>query len=134
MIGRWHSVDPMVHKREWLSPYNFCSLDPINRTDPTGALDDWFQNEKTGDVYFNSEMRKGDEGTGVMKGEGWKHLGENNMFSDGSPTTSDASILLKNQGLGEVSMTTNYDKFSGADTKATSVSMTGMFKGDNAKN
>jgi RHS repeat-associated protein len=42
-LGRWHVVDPMAHEREWLSPYNFCSLNPISRTDPTGALDDWYE-------------------------------------------------------------------------------------------
>ncbi len=42
-LGRFHTVDPMAHEREWLSPYNFCSLNPISRTDPTGALDDWYE-------------------------------------------------------------------------------------------
>jgi len=33
----------MASEREWLSPYNFCSLNPISRIDPTGALDDWYE-------------------------------------------------------------------------------------------
>ena len=43
-LGRWHSVDPLAHEREWLSPYNFCSLNPISRIDPTGALDGDYYN------------------------------------------------------------------------------------------
>jgi RHS repeat-associated protein len=37
--GRFLSVDPMAHKREWFSPYNYCQNNPIIRVDPTGALD-----------------------------------------------------------------------------------------------
>jgi RHS repeat-associated protein len=43
VLGRWHVIDPMAHEREWLSPYNFCSLNPINRIDPNGAFDDWVE-------------------------------------------------------------------------------------------
>ena len=35
----WQSVDPMTESRAGLSPYNYCSNNPIMRTDPTGALD-----------------------------------------------------------------------------------------------
>ncbi len=38
-LGRWLSVDPMVHEREWMSPYNFVQNNPILRVDPIGALD-----------------------------------------------------------------------------------------------
>jgi len=38
-LNRFLSVDPLAHMREWVSPYNFVQNNPINRTDPTGALD-----------------------------------------------------------------------------------------------
>jgi RHS repeat-associated protein len=41
-LGRFFAVDPMAHKREWLSPYNFVQNNPISRVDPNGALDDEF--------------------------------------------------------------------------------------------
>ena len=37
-ICRFVSVDPLQEERIWLSPYNYCQNNPINRVDPTGAL------------------------------------------------------------------------------------------------
>lgn len=39
-VSVWLSVDPLAHKREWLTPYNFVQNNPFLRVDPTGALDD----------------------------------------------------------------------------------------------
>lgn len=51
-ISIWLSVDPMAHLRSWVSPYSYCQNDPINRTDPTGALDDWVKNDVTGEYEW----------------------------------------------------------------------------------
>ncbi|MFO8055501.1 MAG: RHS repeat-associated core domain-containing protein [Bacteroidales bacterium] len=96
-LARWHMVDPVAEEREWLSSYNFCSLNPISRTDLTGALDDWFENELTGDIYYHPTMKKGDEGTGAMKGEGWKHMGENGMFG-----SDDQLLIMSNSDKASV--------------------------------
>jgi len=42
-LGRFLGVDPLAQERVSLTPYNFCSNNPINRIDPTGALDDFVQ-------------------------------------------------------------------------------------------
>jgi RHS repeat-associated protein len=39
-LCRFVSVDPMKGERVWLSPYNYCQNNPINKIDPTGALDE----------------------------------------------------------------------------------------------
>ncbi|HNP53053.1 MAG TPA: RHS repeat-associated core domain-containing protein, partial [Ferruginibacter sp.] len=48
-IGRWWTIDPLANKKIWLSPYNFCSNNPINNIDPNG-LTDFAINKKTGEV------------------------------------------------------------------------------------
>lgn len=38
-VQRFLSVDPLAVERSWVSPYNYVQNNPINRVDPTGALD-----------------------------------------------------------------------------------------------
>ncbi len=83
-IGRWGSVDPLAHLREWVSPYNFVQNNPIMRTDPTGALDgdyygmdgNYFGNDGIDDdkVYTASSVSKNDKGV-VTSAEGSTDLG-----------------------------------------------------------
>jgi len=71
-IARFVSVDPLVHLRLWVSPYNFVQNNPINRVDPTGALDgDYYDtdgnhlgNDRIDDkkVYVVSSVTKNDKG------------------------------------------------------------------------
>jgi hypothetical protein len=53
-IGKFLSVDPMAHERSWVSPYNFVQNNPINRVDPTGALDDWVQ-DADGNIKWDKD-------------------------------------------------------------------------------
>lgn len=39
-LGRWLSLDPLASEREWVSPYNYCQLNPIERIDTDGAFDE----------------------------------------------------------------------------------------------
>jgi len=38
-IGRFTSVDPLAHIAPNLTPYHYCSNNPINRIDPDGRND-----------------------------------------------------------------------------------------------
>ena len=40
-LGRWTAVDPLAKKNVHLTPYNYCSLNPIVRVDPDGK-DDYY--------------------------------------------------------------------------------------------
>jgi RHS repeat-associated protein len=41
-LGRWLSVDPKSIQREWLAPYNFAQNNTLKNIDPSGELDDEF--------------------------------------------------------------------------------------------
>ena len=60
-------------------------------------VDDWFENEETGEIYYNVNMHQGDEGTGAMKGSGWKWLGPNGMFTD-DDMGAEISLIAQNHG------------------------------------
>src|SRR5690606_12253072 len=74
-LGRFLSVDPMAHLREWVSPYNAMQNDPINRVDPTGALDDWVQ-----DADGNIKWDKNATSQATTK-EGETYLGRDLTFT-----------------------------------------------------
>jgi RHS repeat-associated protein len=116
-LARFTTVDPLADEEPSWSPYRYGFNNPIKFIDPNGMLEDWFENELTGNVYYNSSMTKGDENTGAMEGEGWKHMGENGMFG-----TDDNTVIEENENIA-----TNF-KTSGSEftTEAS-------FKGDNAK-
>ena len=56
VIGRWSTVDPLVEANYSISPYTFCSNNPINRTDPTGMLDDWYT-DSDGTMQFDPRVK-----------------------------------------------------------------------------
>ena len=102
LMTMWLSVDPLADKYPSISPYAYCAWNPIKLVDPNGneaiENDDWFQNTLTGAVYYNQSMSAQDVGTGAMRGDGWEHLGENNMFSNGDYSNSDIQLVMRYGG------------------------------------
>jgi len=50
-LGRWHVVDPSSEKYDELSPYTYCTNNPIKNVDLDGK--DWYMHSQTGELYFN---------------------------------------------------------------------------------
>jgi len=102
--ARFTTVDPLAHERVSLSPYNYCSLNPINRIDTDGMFDDWVEHLnrvvwyenvtnakdkdlKTGDKYL------GKEGYGVNSETGAViHYKPDGTISEGSFGIGEASV------------------------------------------
>ncbi len=65
------SRDPMFEQKPWLSPYHYCSNNPVGRVDPSGMFDDWVE-KVDGTIYWD-ENATSQETTK----EGEKYLGKN---------------------------------------------------------
>ena len=54
MQRRWMTPDPLSEKYYGSSPYAYCDGDLVNFIDPDGRS--WFQNTKTGQIYYNKAL------------------------------------------------------------------------------
>jgi RHS repeat-associated protein len=62
---RWRIPDPLSEERYHISPYAYASNNPINRVDPTGMLDGWYEDElqkMVFDASINSQQDLTDAG------------------------------------------------------------------------
>ena len=110
------SRDPLFEKYPTFTPYAYCANNPVKYIDPDGR--DWFQNELTGEVFYNSQMGKNDAGKGDMTGDGWKWMGKNDMFGkvDAAFMDDNAEFLYSNGAqLSGLTMQTLNDGLVGVD-------------------
>ncbi len=126
-LGRWHVIDPLAEEPHNLSltPYHYCNNNPILYIDVNG--EDWFQNEKTGDVVFISSLMQGAEKSMT---EGWVWMGNNDMFTSNNEDKDVYDVLDENSTLTEngVEQETKYN-----DRGDEYYSNSAYFKGDKAR-
>lgn len=139
-VVQWFiSTDPMAHERVSWSPYNYCSGDPINRTDPDGALDGWVPDGNGGAKYDNdpnvgaktaSWIQEGGEHDGQMAhgnadGTTSYHAQELGTVEVSAKRTTSAS---SNQASNTAAPATNSQSYNGAQVAAFSTSQDGKYK------
>ena len=98
VVPRFTTIDPMAEQRYWMSPYNFGQNNPISRVDPTGLLDDYGIDKKTGEITLIKITNDNTDTlyAGSGKGESFKKDESKgsvtvNKDSDGSSVISDLS-------------------------------------------
>lgn len=78
-LARFTTQDPLADERYWVSPYNYVQNNPINRVDPTGAIDDWYTDEDNNVVHVPDAQ-------GEIKGTNLKWLAPESATVAGSST------------------------------------------------
>jgi RHS repeat-associated protein len=139
VVARFLSPDPIIQATENTQSYNSYSYvmnNPLRFTDPSGfvALDncDWFVVGVSGDIYYNSEYKKGDEDK--IEGEGWEHFAENGKLKASGEESVDLNILLANQDLTDDLTVTEAGKVRlSPDKTVSSFSSEATFKGKDAE-
>ncbi len=82
----WLSVDPMLDALPYLSPYVYCSNNPIGRVDPDGRLDDDYFNQYG--KYLGSDNSSTDK-VRIIKQETWDQVKDNISW-----TADDGSTII----------------------------------------
>jgi len=82
----------MAHMRPNMSPYTYCSNNPINRVDPTGMLDDTYLDAKTGAVLGQDGATT--DNVRVINKSDW----DSTVATHGGSTSAAATTQLQQQG------------------------------------
>ena len=88
------SRDVLFEEKPWLTPYHYCSNNPVVRVDPTGMMDDWYKSEDGKTVIW----KEGHASTIVdANGKKYRNIGEtySKKNEDGTYTNYYQNIGLK---------------------------------------
>jgi RHS repeat-associated protein len=95
-IGRWISPDLLSEEYSNWTPYRYSFNNPINVTDPTGLLEDWY-NDSDGNVSWHDSQE--DQITG-SNGETLNRLGKSGEYlnANGGVTTLNKDATVTQNG------------------------------------
>ncbi|MBP1618714.1 MAG: hypothetical protein H6Q14_2541 [Bacteroidetes bacterium] len=91
-VGSFLTVDPLAEKRPWLSPYVYCSNNPIKFIDPDGRRE-WPINET-----YNGNGRRHENNWHAKRPHGRLHQGVDVNHTGGGNTDQGAPIVATHSG------------------------------------
>ena len=74
------SRDPLMNEKPWLTPYHYCSNNPVGRVDPSGMSDDWYEDENGNIQWTDYKSQEEMNATGLSG----RYLGESVIVFNGS--------------------------------------------------
>lgn len=96
--SRFMTIDPLAEKHPEISPYAFCSNNPVNRVDPDG-LDDYSVNQNGKIVFVNKTEDKTDRLIALGKNGKIEYDDKGNMTN--SAFTANKGIFANQKESGE---------------------------------
>jgi hypothetical protein len=141
-LGRRWNLDPLASEAPGWSPYRSFYDNPISFVDPSGFLEDWIQNDETGEIDWDDDVTSKENTP-----EGYSYIGEsdqdivNHLFGKSSFSTStwdvgsigfddfDNKYSAKGAAFYNISITTDMNVYLSTDVEYDSKTGDREFKG-----